>query len=226
MRRFGVAAVFSCGVGCSSTTASNDVPTSPSEGGAPNVADASAVEDAASTSAKLDGGRDANAPTPQGTCPAPIGAFPESEYFHPIHALSKGACSATDLDTLTKIGLGSFAARRNMVSASCAACVYSDVADAEWGLLIVVDPDTALTNYAGCSILAGDARACVKMNSAWRFCTRKACSQCSGASRNSCAEAESLTGQCKQFYEDDAACSGSFPAGCTSADEMIAKFCG
>lgn len=215
---------------CSSAEPSAPIAAASAEAGATSAADAggpSSTEGDAQTSTSRDAASaDTSTKPTGGTCPADIGAFPESEWFHPMHTLTKGSCTAEDLDTLSKIGLGSYAARRAMVSAPCAACVYSDAADAQWGLLIVVDADTALTNYAGCSVLAGDSRACVKQNSAWRFCTRKACSQCPSASRNGCAENESLNGQCKTFYDDDAACGGSWPTGCTSADEMIAKYCG
>ena len=191
------------------------------------AAPSSVTEGTSDASAAKDGGGAVDAkPQPTGTCPAAIGAFDESEYLHPLHTLQKGSCSATDLDTLQKIGLGSYAARRKLVSATCAKCVYSDVADAEWGLLVVVDPDTALTNYAGCAAVAGDTRACVKMNSAWRFCTRKACGQCSGAQKNACAESESTSGQCQSYFDADTACGGAWPAGCTSSDEMITAYCG
>lgn len=185
------------------------------------------TEGASDAGAARDVGASADAkPQPTGTCPSAIGTFDESEYLHALHPLQKGSCSPADLDTLEKIGLGSYAARRALVSATCAKCVYSDVNDAEWGLLVVVDPDTALTNYAGCAALAGDVRPCVKMNSAWRFCTRKACGHCSGAQKNACAEAESTSGQCQSYFEADTACGGAWPAGCSSSDEMIATYCG
>ena len=219
---------FGCVAACSS--AASESSASGSSAGSDAGASAETAKDAGSSSTASDASptttdKDAGAPK-AGTCPAPIGAFPESEYLHPTHAFTKGACSATDIDTLAKIGLGSYAARRSLVSASCAKCVYSDAADAEWGLLVVVDSDTALTNYAGCAAIAGDTRPCVKMNSAWRFCTRKACASCAPKSQSACAESESMSGQCKTFYDADQACGGDWPAGCTSSDEMIATYCG
>lgn len=227
--RAAVTLLFFAGFAACSSASSTDGPsaagaTADAGGNAPATSDGGgAPTDAGATTITTT--TDA-APQPTGTCPAPIGAFPESEYLHPMHALQKGACSATDLDTLAKIGLGSYAARRSLVSASCAKCVYSDAADASWGLLVVVDADTALTNYAGCAAVAGDTRPCVKMNSAWRFCTRKACATCPAKGQSACAESESMSGQCKTYYDADQACGGDWPTGCTSSDEMIATYCG
>lgn len=218
-------------VACSSSGSTSGPAASSVDAGTSDAAFAASNGDAASSGSEDAGGGDASdaATTVMddgGTCPASIGAFPESEWFHPMHPLTKGSCTTQDLDTLSKIGLGSYAARRSLVSAACAACVFSDAADPTWGLLIVVDPDTALTNYSGCSIVAGDTRDCVKQNSAWRFCTRKACSKCDPANQDQCAENQSMSGQCQPFYDADAACGGDWPATCATSDDMIANYCG
>ena len=160
------------------------------------------------------------------TCPAPIGAFPESEYFRPMKAPTKGACSAADVATLSRPSGGGWADVRTKVSASCASCVFADAGDPKWSFVVFVDAQTGLTNYAGCNALAGDTTACNKSNNAWRFCTRKACGQCEAKAGNGCGESESLTGQCKAFYDADQACQGGLRPACTDVWTMIESYCG
>lgn len=160
------------------------------------------------------------------TCPAPIGAFAESEYFRPMRTPTKGACSAADVTTLTRPSSGGWAAVRGKVSASCASCVFANASDAQWAFVVFVDAETGLTNYAGCNALAGDTTACNKANNAWRFCTRKACGSCDSKAQNGCAESESLEGQCKAFYEADQACPGGLKPACTDVFTMIESYCG
>lgn len=163
---------------------------------------------------------------PTGTCPAAIGAFPESDYFRPMKPPTKGACSAADVTKLVKPGGGSWAELRPQVSAACASCVFADYADPSWSFVVFADADTGLTNYSGCNVLAGDTTACNKANNAWRFCTRKACGQCSKTAGNTCAEAESTSGQCKTFFEEDQNCPGGLAPSCVDVFTMIETYCG
>lgn len=213
-----VASVVACGASEAPTApAGSTAETTPSPTETPPPAPSS-------TSAAADAGP-AQPPTGS-TCPAPIGAFPESEYFRPMKPPTKGACSAADVTTLTRPSSGGWAAVRGKVSASCASCVFAEASDPKWAFVVFVDADTGLTNYAGCNALAGDTTACNKANNAWRFCTRKACGQCDAKASNGCGESESLEGQCKSFYEADQACPGGLRPACTDVFTMIESYCG
>jgi hypothetical protein len=177
---------------------------------------------AVSEDAAIDGGQ------PSGTCPGPIGAFPESEYFRPPHAFTRGACSATEIATLTQPGHGSFPMRRAAVGQACQRCVFSEYADPEWGLVVVVDPDTGLSNYAACYTTAGVTNDCPKLSNAWRFCARKACIGCASGAINACSQHEVESGQCKTFFDRDTnECNVQPPAPCDGdIFTIIGRLCG
>lgn len=192
---------------------------------APENANENANANATPDAGPSDAAPDAT-PRPTGTCPKDIRGLAESSYYRPPHRFTKGACTEADIKAINKPGGGSFPKRKALVSAACQACIYSNLDDPEWGLVVVLDPDNGPTNWAAYVAANGASPECAKARN-WQWCTKAACSACPNQdSQNTCGqhEVESPDGQCKALADTNDACPTS--GACTDTFCAIAELCG
>lgn len=121
--------------------------------------------------------------------------------------------------------------QQNIFTASCSACIFSEIADATWGPIVFTAGTTGFKNFAGCEVATGKNLTCGENSARLDYCWRGVCDQCATQTElQECLRASSQdpNAPCKAEYQAaDSSCGGLAPVtGCGTLQAAIQTMCG
>ena len=126
--------------------------------------------------------------------------MPGSQFAYTTALVKPGACTQKDIDAMAAYVKGLPDGKPDMtawmatVSATCAACAFTDNAGAAWGPVLTKSGAFAGQNYGGCVEVASNNAACGKAWQQLNECILSVCHTCPQTDVDACETAAAAKG--------------------------------